>query len=152
MWHHWNERSHPFLYDDTNTPPLILRGAMGNEWPVEAPLTATCPWGRFRYGIAKNFRRNSCGDSPGVDCNCGIYAVKYTSRLRPFTHNNVVGIVQLWGKVIEAEFGYRAQHGQIRAVINAPEIVATTYRIPNLSSIEYARREYFPVQENKEVV
>lgn len=55
---------------------------------------------------------------------------------------DVLGIAEVWGNIIVAERGYRAQYARIRALIDAPE-VALDYGVPNLPSIEYARREYF---------
>jgi hypothetical protein len=52
------------------------------------------------------------------NCTCGVYAYKYSYRTRfrndafyrPREVALAVGQVKLWGHVIEAEYGYRAQY------------------------------------------
>ena len=52
-------------------------------------------------------------ECPADDCSCGVYAAKIYEhlakighqRMGPFLH----GEVCLWGRVVEHEFGYRAQ-------------------------------------------
>jgi hypothetical protein len=58
-------------------------------------------------------------------------------------YTEILGIVQLSGKIITAEYGYRAQYANISALVDAPPDVSTRYRVPNLPSVEYARKEYF---------
>jgi hypothetical protein len=52
-------------------------------------------------------------------------------------------VVELWGKIIVAEYGYRAEYAKIQALVNAPAQVAVKYQVPNLPSTDYARKEYF---------
>jgi hypothetical protein len=58
-------------------------------------------------------------------------------------HTKVIGVVEIWGKIITAENGYRAEYARIRALVDTSMDVATVYGVPNLPSIEYARQEYF---------
>lgn len=56
-----------------------------------------------------------CGGhaSPYERCTCGIYAVDSIEQLHlNYLHStpDVVGTVSLWGRVIIAEHGYRAQY------------------------------------------
>jgi hypothetical protein len=87
---------------------LRLRSLYRETWwtPAER-TTATCSLvGRERHEPAE------------WDCICGIYAYKepYRTRFkndafyRPSEATLVVGTVKLWGHVIEAGRGYRAQH------------------------------------------
>ncbi len=52
-------------------------------------------------------------------CTCGFYAFKDSSRLDKFAH--VHGTVLMWGKVVEHEFGYRAEFAQVESLF-LPEI------------------------------
>lgn len=60
-----------------------------------------------------------------------------------YEDNEITGIVEIWGKIITAKHGYRAEYGQLRALVNAPAVVSETYGVPNLPSYEYASQEYF---------
>jgi hypothetical protein len=56
----------------------------------------------------------------------------------------LLGVTELWGKIIVAEKGYRAEYGRLRALVCAPfDEIATGYEVPNLPSTDYAREEYF---------
>jgi hypothetical protein len=47
-----------------------------------------------------------------VSCRCGLYAVADLTRLtRQVTRGSVVGVTALWGRVVEAEHGWRGEHG-----------------------------------------
>lgn len=56
------------------------------------------------------------GAVPAAECHCGIYAARGLDTLKELATPNVrvplvVGKVALWGRVIPAERGYRAQYG-----------------------------------------
>lgn len=83
-----------------------LLSALGVEavWPAREVLRATC-----RNGSAENHL------APCWNCQCGIWAFKDLDRLvaaigSAYTGIKVLGSVSLWGRVIEAENGYRAQY------------------------------------------
>jgi hypothetical protein len=84
-------------------------------------------------------------DIPFYGCTCGIYGmnrdnVPDTTIMNPI--NEILGIAEIWGNIIVAENGYRAQYARIRALVDSAE-VARDYDVPNLPSVEYARKEYF---------
>lgn len=64
------------------------------EWP-EPELAAVC---------------ERCENPPGWDHGCGIYALKEFSEL---AEAPVFGRVEMWGDVVEHEWGYRASHARI---------------------------------------
>ncbi len=64
------------------------------EW-CEATMTACC---------------DRCESSPGWDHGCGIYALKELTELDDAP---VLGRVEMWGDVVEHEWGYRASHARI---------------------------------------
>jgi hypothetical protein len=70
----------------------------GTRWAAGDPLRASCPTGEH--------------EAPRRECTCGIYAHKSwasASHQARGVAGAVVGEVQLWGRVIEHERGYRAQ-------------------------------------------
>ena len=89
-------------------------------------------------------------DLPHVDgrcgrLGCGVYATKelrplLTAHLRPQSHGYAVGLVALNGRVVEHEFGYRAERAQISALVGVgidayletddPERIAAVCRTP----------------------
>ncbi len=54
-----------------------------------------------------------CGSAPGWDHACGLYATKEREDVEAFGQVPVVGRVEMWGEVIEHEFGYRSSHARI---------------------------------------
>lgn len=80
----------------------VLRSLTQDEdpWPRRSPFHAHC------------LRHVNHGPAPGVSCVCGIYAWKEPSQLRGAARArpSVVGTVALWGRVIEHDGGYRAEH------------------------------------------
>jgi len=56
---------------------------------------------------------------PGEDCSCGFYAMKELSSMLGFSAPGVVfGRVELAGKVIEHNLGYRAERARIAELIS----------------------------------
>lgn len=88
-------------------------------WPAEAELSAGCnrAWTRLRAHLPW------CGevehDVPVSRCSCGIYATNdpdlaaeylylYSEVLQPHVLYRAIGLVSLWGSVVEGESGWRA--------------------------------------------
>ncbi len=84
-------------------------------WEPGTEVAATCrrslaylPWGRMPIHTA-----------PASDCVCGIYGAVKVEHARPFlwvagseaAAYRVVGRVSLWGRVVQAQFGWRAEFG-----------------------------------------
>jgi hypothetical protein len=116
---------HPL--DDVDCPSGA--GAFGRiEWPVSGLTALPC----------------RDGPAPTLDCSCGVYA---TSDLRdpgaawrsgPHYARHVIGAVALWGRVVEHETGYRAQHARPIALLEGYGAwrVADAYGVPLLSADE----------------
>jgi hypothetical protein len=81
--------------------------------------------------------------APHEGCSCGLYAAKERSyvlhlarRFLPGAAATVVGRVELSGKVIEHDFGYRAERARVAEVFTVEgaadwaEAVAARYRVP----------------------
>ena len=84
-------------------------------WPAQAELTASC------NRLLTRLRRKVDHDIATVRCECGIHAsndVKtaanyldlYSDVTQPHVRYRVVGLVSLWGSVVEGEQGWRASH------------------------------------------
>jgi hypothetical protein len=116
---------HPL--DDVDCPSGA--GGFGRiEWPVAGLTALPC----------------RDGASPALGCSCGIYA---TNGLRdpgaawrsgPHYAHHVIGAVALWGRVVEHELGYRAQHARPVALLEGHGAgeVAERYGVPLLSADE----------------
>jgi hypothetical protein len=79
-------------------------------WEAREPLEARCGAGR------RPWRRRPPHHAPQLGCDCGIYALTWPSFVRyagfGMLHDKqlpVLGEVALWGEVVEAERGWRAQ-------------------------------------------
>src|SRR5207247_4507034 len=75
---------------------------------------------------------------PDPDCTCGVYAYKDRAKVgvAPAVMG-VVGEVALWGRMVIAEFGYRAEFGYpVRLIgsallpVGAVEAMKQTYGVP----------------------
>lgn len=74
-----------------------LRG-VHSRWSSET-FAATCP---------------HCDAVPSWDHVCGVYAVKRPADVHTFHGGSwIIGRVEMWGDVIEHEYGYRASHARI---------------------------------------
>ena len=84
-------------------------------WPVDAELVAGCDSGH---------------SAPYEDCACGIHATRdpeavlsyLRGRDEPATVARVLGRVQLWGRVVEHERGWRAERARALDVWLPPEL------------------------------
>ena len=100
--------------------PLWLSSPQrAHEW-ADGAISASCPG--YPFGI-----RHDC-PAPYLACVCGIYAYNDPTLLDwdqwTRTHEQVFGEVDLWGKVIEAERGYRAEHARVVSLYNTGETSA----------------------------
>jgi hypothetical protein len=91
----------------------------GTVWQPGLEATATCYRGQWPASLKERFSQNHA--APDGSCRCGIYAVddaeraaRYVSRSGIWLRNrsicSLLGRVALWGTVVEAEHGWRAEH------------------------------------------
>jgi hypothetical protein len=83
---------------DGSEAHLLPIAGTGKPWPLRRPVRAECARRRFHR-------------VPDVDCTCGIYATISTDPLRRTRDPAALGVVALWGRVLEHEHGYRAEYG-----------------------------------------
>jgi hypothetical protein len=79
-----------------------------SSWPWQQRMSAGC---RFMHS-----RRH---ESPASDCTCGIYALREPLSAVSYARTHlaaVVGSVHLWGDVVPADRGFRAQFAYPKAL------------------------------------
>ena len=81
----------------------------GTPWPPGRPMLAECASPRHA--------------PPGDSCPCGLYAVANPGDLgwSPSDHE-VLGVVALWGEVVEGTHGWRAAQGYPRFLLTGPGV------------------------------
>jgi hypothetical protein len=90
-------------------------------WPTDAALAAGCNrvWTRLRGRLP--WRSDTAHDVPVWRCSCGIYAAHdpelaaeylylYSDVHQPRVIYRAIGLVAMWGSVVEGESGWRASH------------------------------------------
>ncbi|HKC22365.1 MAG TPA: hypothetical protein VKB64_07615 [Gaiellaceae bacterium] len=100
-------------------------------WPTDAELTAGCNrlWTRVRNRLA--WRSDPVHDAPVSRCSCGIYATSdpelaaeylylYSEVHQPHVVYRAVGLVSLWGSVVEGECGWRASRAYPKRLFLPP--------------------------------
>ena len=101
----WRVWAGSAMGDGTVELRSLTDAARRTHWPVGEALHARCMRGRH--------------PAPSAECSCGIYA--HRSRGAALAHaratpGSIVGEVELWGRVIEHEHGYRSEYARIRAL------------------------------------
>jgi len=130
-WRLWVARRHEIKYFDGSRDarvklrgPYLLRSVTAEDmWRPKQPMVADCNvTPGYRFDLTHGDEDHACPDS---ECKCGIYAVHSLKKLMEMyegtsrayfrfdmeRHTAVVGKVKLWGKVIPAQWGWRAQYG-----------------------------------------
>jgi hypothetical protein len=107
-------------------------------WPAGGPLRARC-------SLAMDH-----GPVPGEQCGCGIYAALDLDTLKQLVQPDlesplVVGEVALWGKVIPAELGFRAEFAYPRRLWVVNDAIAALDWLGDLP-IALADRYGVPVE------
>ncbi len=87
------------------------------ELPTE-PCALVLPEGwNWRIGYREIMHPPIHTAAPGEDCVCGIYALKGRDMGSHYVSSaSAWGEVYLWGKVIEGEYGYRAQYAYPKTI------------------------------------
>jgi hypothetical protein len=88
--------------------------AFWSIWLPRCEATATC-----RRGWVENPGALAPHTAPAEECTCGLYATRTVAHTLAYsrgvsrrgdTVHRVVGRVTMWGRVVEAEAGWRASH------------------------------------------
>lgn len=94
-----------WLLGGDRSAPGLVSPAVTATWPPRAAMTAACARG--------------CAEPPGWGCACGLYATAGLERLLvPYSGDGAIfGCVALWGRVVEADDGWRAEHAYPLALL-----------------------------------
>jgi hypothetical protein len=94
--------------------PARLRSVVFDvEWPPHEAVVAECLRPRSRIARRLIGRHH---EVPRSRCSCGVYgadaerALSYLSVAQPAIPLRVVGVVSLWGCIVECRHGWRASH------------------------------------------
>jgi hypothetical protein len=87
------------------------------DWPVGEPVVARCP---MDFGAHA---------APSAGCRCGIHGARTAQDVTSYTAHHpasadrriAVGLVSLWGDVVEGERGWRASHAYPRRILLVPQ-------------------------------
>lgn len=87
----------------------LIAPLAGVLWPPRQPMVAVC--------ASPNHA------PPGDRCRCGLYAAADPGTLDwgPSDHE-VLGVVALWGRIVEGARGWRASHAYPRLLLTGPGI------------------------------
>lgn len=108
---------------------LLSALGVGTIWEPHKPMTANCKTGPFALRREEHI-------APKSDCSCGIWSFKSDDELLKRSEDyrfKVFGQVSIWGRVIECEFGYRAQFAypkELWLLDSSLEELGYTYGVP----------------------
>lgn len=123
-------------------------------WPARERMVAEC---RRTASIKR------CLASPKTDCSCGIYAARTVADARPYVNSwnlsreyaaekpvgatvwLAIGRVDLWGKVIEHDQGWRAQYAYPRQLLIPAKIDGAKTQPDNLDDVAAELRDAYRV-------
>lgn len=102
-----------------------LRSLNGERWVPCQPLHAVCRADACGSIAGLSKTTHNAAELPGFNCTCGVYAAKTTEHLRQCGYKRfaVHGEVYLWGKVVEHERGWRAQHAYPKTLFLAGDAI-----------------------------
>lgn len=107
-WRMWNV--YPPMNNKLREPFKLYSLSYGGPWPSMAPQIGTC-----HNADPSEITDHKC---PSWEHRCGVHAVKSTSQLRKWgnpdvgpnsEYARVTGEVEMWGRVLEYEEGFRAE-------------------------------------------
>jgi hypothetical protein len=102
-----------------------------NFWTPRKANVAQCRgskgvnfWGPHKVVFAPELIAHASYMAPVAECGCGFYAFKTVPYLLNWLEERkepqmVVGEVYLWGKLVECQYGYRAQYAYPKRFYNA---------------------------------
>jgi hypothetical protein len=115
---------------------------------IETPVVGFRDWRVYAAGYLRSLVTSECWapgatftahceqpDCPHLDCVCGVHAFRDLSHLASRQGTHVTGAVALWGRIVEHELGFRAQHARPVALGEGyyAQRVANIYGLPVLA-------------------
>ncbi|MEJ2860642.1 hypothetical protein [Actinomycetospora flava] len=133
----------PDTAPDTATPVVGWRLWLLAGDPAEPELCSPAVPGVWRHRTAMTAAcTRGCARSPARDCGCGLYATATPERLLAgFAEDGtVLGCVALWGRVVEADHGWRGEDGYPLVLLVSRPDPAEDYLSPSLAHARRVRR------------
>ena len=157
-------RGYRYWHAEWEDGQAVLRSVYhATVWPPQGPLHAACERHPSLLGIW--LRRLALSPPPETHrapcgtCECGVYALTRFDAIEPrdllpaetgerTEDIFVLGVVLLWGRVVQHGHGYRAEYGRPVRLLTTPTLgrtggipslldaVATRYGIPLVTRIE----------------
>jgi hypothetical protein len=147
------------------TPPWIAAALAdpSGGWPQDGPggyprpLAASCDRrhkDNGKHGDGCRLCEAKHGPVPAAGCTCGIYAATDLDVINSYLSADapVLGVVELGGRVIPAQQGYRAAYARIAAILlidqrltlprQALDGIAAEYQVPALVPHSVRPEEY----------
>lgn len=109
----------------TYTAAGLVSPQRGTPWPARQHIEAECLFDRLVMPFAsapglvlatkalhdEGHEADTPHAAPMETCNCGIHATAIPAAAQSYaTGLEIVGTVKLWGRVVEGEWGWRAQY------------------------------------------
>ena len=110
-WRYWN----------LDEEGVLKSTVVEDHWEPKSPKAAIC-----RPLPGQLDHKHVPHPSPHASCTCGCYAAKDLESLRRivrfiYTNRLIVGEVSLWGRVIPAQHGFRAEFAYPKKLFVVPE-------------------------------
>jgi hypothetical protein len=91
-----------------------------------------CPWEGVRSGwVTASCNLEMGHEVPNEDCTCGIYALKRVPWLSMMSTASLLGRVELAGKIIEHDLGFRAERARMVELVPFEGAIGDIMRLGN---------------------
>lgn len=144
-WRAWLVRHEP---PGRFSEPRLHSVNMPAMWRPDVPRVAYCYcWG----SRPERPERHLFPPASGGGFTCGIHATKTPGiALDYITPFSLLGVVELWGRIVSHRYGYRAQFARPVALTSDPALssevdhprLGAIYHIPVLPSVEALGKEF----------
>ena len=112
------------------------------NWPYGKPLEATCVLSARKPKDGEEPH----GPVPATDCTCGVYATTDLEVINGYLghYAPILGVVELGGRVIPADQGYRAQYARVAAILLIDEALTEPHHLLRELAEAYRVRAVVP--------
>lgn len=115
-------------------------------WPSGRPMKAACKKSKSWATLFAYTEPMPQHDAPGESCECGVWGLSDVALLASHIERAdktapVVGVIEMWGRVVCAEDGWRGEYARVTALVarnpghvrKAESQAAETYGVPILT-------------------
>ena len=126
----------------------------GGDWPVAGLLSAVC---NSAVSAGHDPENPDCdckhGPIPGDKCTCGIYAATDLEIINSYLVKPevpVMGVVEMGGRVIPADQGYRAEAARVAAILKIDPMFTLDHATLDAIAAEYSVPAIVPFSTDPE--